>query len=87
MKYIRYKEGSGYEKHISLTLAYLNVQLAILSIALSISIGPYAITAISIAAILTIALARKRIPGRTRTYLMLLPPNLLSAVALLSIMR
>ncbi len=87
MKYIRYRNGSGYERHISLTLAYLNVQIAILSIALSIGIGEYAIIAASIAAMISIALARKGIPGRARIYLVLLPPNLLSVIVLLSIIR
>jgi len=87
MKYIRYKSGSGHDEHISLTLAYLNVQIAILSITLSMGISGYAIIAVSLAAIISIALARKRIPGRTRLYLMMLPPNLLSVIVLLSIIR
>ncbi len=87
MKYIRYKDGSGYEKHMSLTLAYLNVQIAILSIALSLGIAVYAIIAASIAAVISVALARRRIPGRTRMYLMLLLPNIISVIVLLSIIR
>ena len=87
MKYIRNTNGPWYEKHISLALAYANVQIAILSIALSIGIGGYAIIAASIAAIISITLARKRISGRSRIYMMLMLPNLFSVLVLLSITR
>lgn len=87
MKYIRYKHGSGYKKHASAILAYLNVQIAILSMALPIGISAYAIMAASGAAIIAIALARNSMPESMRLYLILLLPNSLSLMALFSIIR
>ncbi|MCL5786950.1 MAG: hypothetical protein M1520_01975 [Candidatus Marsarchaeota archaeon] len=87
MKYIRNINGTWYEKHMSLAFAYANVQFAILSIAFSIGIGGYLIIAASTAAIISIILARKKISGRARTYMMLMLPNLFSVLVLLLITR
>ena len=87
MRYVRYKPVIGYKKYAGVISAYLNVQIALLSILMSIGIGEYAILTVSVIAIVAFTLARNRIASDTRLYLVLLLPNAISLIAVNAVIR
>ncbi len=87
MRYVRYKPVIGYKKYAGVISAYLNVQIAMLSILMSIGIGEYAILTISVIAIVVFTLARNRIASEIKLYLVLLLPNAISLIAINAIIR
>ena len=87
MRYVRYKPVIGYKKYAGVISAYLNVQIALLSILMSIGISEYVILTISIIAIVVFTLARNRIASEIKLYLVLLLPNAISLIAINAIIR
>ena len=87
MRYVRYKPVIGYKKYAGVISAYLNVQIALLSILMSIGIGEYVILTISVIAIVVFTLARNRIASEIKLYLVLLLPNAISLIAINAIIR
>lgn len=87
MRYVRYKPVIGYKKYAGVISAYLNVQIALLSILMSIGISEYVILTISIIAIVVFTLARNRIASEIKLYLVLLLPNAISLIAINTIIR
>ena len=87
MRYVRYKPVIGYKKYAGVISAYLNVQIALLSILMSIGISEYTILTISVIAIVVFTLARNRIASEIKLYLVLLLPNAISLIAINTIIR